>query len=837
MLLLLGLLLLDGLGGLLLLLLPLLLGRLGGLLSPEDLALEQRPEGVRHPVIGLRDPAARQGVELVGLLGKGPDGLTQIGGRLVLGALGAVQRLLGAGAGGVGLGLGLHFGGGLGHALPGGPDGLIGHAQIQHRRLDLPLQGGGIHLILPGGGRLGVLHRRRHQGGGVQFHRVKGDQHLLQVIVLRVQLAQLLDGQPRLLLAGLVLGQLPVQLVQLGLGAVHRLLGAGPPLQLGLGGGQVLLQHGLAALQGGGHLPVHVVVGQRVHQLLTVVHGEHQPHQPLHVPQSGGGGAAASAGGAAPRRLQGGQQGVQPLLGLGHRLVHHGSVGQGHVPAPADLLGRAVLLLAEQDHGAVLIAVLALEPVAPHRAVRLVGRPLGPGHLGGLLLVLGRPQVGLAQAFPGDQLPVGGVLLRGEPEAVHLGLALPLLIAAQGGEAQLLVDDQEAVPPVGLGELGLPKGLPQLPGGEAQQPRPVQGSPAELAGVDHLSALGVEGAVAVHGQLGQAALVPQLAVLVPLDGAVRLSGGKFAPDLIAVLQVEGAAAVVESLGEGAPVEHIPVLPVRGALPLVEALGKGTGVGPLAAGVVGGAVPLLEAGRKVPPVGQGAVLIQAPHALVQAVGKLPLIDQHAALIAGAGAAAHPVHKIALVDEQAVLVILPALALEQAVLQGPAVHGVLLGLVVVDHHPARPAVQIPVLLPEVGGKEMTEEEGPHHKVDQQGGHHQPHRQQDQKGLGHKQTLSLDVVLPLGGLLHRRGRPLEGGGGHLGGIPGDVGDPAPIGPYPGHLPGEEGPDGAEKDSKRSGDLSQQKAKQRKSPYVSSSGPMPCMKTWHISNVQSKV
>ena len=65
-----------------------------------------------------------------------------------------------------------------------------------------------------------------------------------------------------------------------------------------------------------------------------------------------------------------------------------------------------------------------------------------------------------------------------------------------------------------------------------------------------------------------------------------------------------------------------------------------------------------------------------------------------------------------------------------------------------------------------------------------------------------------IPGGGLFHCGGRALEGGGGRLGGVPGDVGELPEFGAYARQRPDDERPDGSKKDADGIHQLSQEKA-----------------------------
>src|SRR5699024_8601713 len=124
----------------------------------------------------------------------------------------------------------------------------------------------------------------------------------------------------------------------------------------------------------------------------------------------------------------------------------------------------------------------------------------------------------------------------------------------------------------------LPKGPPQLLGGEGEQPGPVQGAPVHLSGVEDLPVLPVKGPKAIRGHIVGGAFIPEGPVLIPLDGSGGQPGVKLRPDLVSILPVEYAGTLVEALGKGALIADPAVRGILGALTLVCPAGKGPHVG-------------------------------------------------------------------------------------------------------------------------------------------------------------------------------------------------------------------------------------------------------------------
>ena len=456
-----------------------------------------------------------------------------------------------------------------GRLLPGGPGrlgGLIGLLQGQQALLGL--QQRRILLRLP---RRGLVLHRPVQGGHVQGGRVEKADQPAQVAVRYVHPRGGGGGQRRLLLPDAALGQAQVQRIDPALqGVGPGLVAASPGNEEGLLL-QKLPQHAAVFLQGLDGLLVFPHREQVAHQGVGLLPGEHQPHQTGRV----AGGRRPAAGRRLLQRLQ---QLVQPLLALRLSVPDDRDGGGGHLPGPLPPEeGRGSVLLLRQG-GAAPAAPGAAGLMPGAAAVQLRGQ--GGGADEGLqlprLVKAFRPLAEGVQTAEGQQgghgvLPLPG----GKPQAVHRRLLTLLPVAAQGPQPQLPVDQEEAAPGiVRLRQGGAAEGLPQLRDGQGQQPRPVQGAPVQLPGVDHRAAFGVEGAVAVGRQVIGRAVIPQGAVPVPPDGPVVPACLKIGlNEAQVVLQITGALPGVLPLGEGALVAEGAVLPEGGTRPLPESVHK------------------------------------------------------------------------------------------------------------------------------------------------------------------------------------------------------------------------------------------------------------------------
>ena len=379
-------------------------------------------------------------------------------------------------------------------------------------------------------------------------------------------------------------------------------------------------------------------------------------------------------------------------------------------------------------------------------------------------------------------LPFHGARGRPQPEGGAELTALrripgPLAVRPSVRHAALIDDPAVRIPVEGagaVGGVGLP--IPLIAGIAAGIIADALALPlavVEFSVVGHIAVSGVEAvelALALVEPGGKLPVVYDLPVPVDRAAALRNPGGEAAVIAQGAVLIELAPALVHVLQELAGIEDPPV-----------------GIDGAAAGA--------QAAVILPVINQLAFLIQPAPAAVQSLREGALIDQDSVLIGLSAAGALPVLQLALVQQHALPVVQLRLPLEHPVLQAAGEEGKGLFLIGIDDDLAAPFRHPLVFLPEPGGEEAAEDEGPHHKVDNEPQGRQEQHDADDQRLGDEQPSRFHIVRSFAGLLGGGHHPLEGGGGRLGGAAGEVRQSAELRADAHELSGKESLQRAEK------------------------------------------
>ena len=363
------------------------------------------------------------------------------------------------------------------------------------------------------------------------------------------------------------------QRVPLGLQIVHGGLAAVAHGQLGLGICELLVHTGQIFLQR--RLPLRLLpIGE---------HGVQKRGSLVHIGAAGQGcgrvlpavvgifGGGTGGGGRAFTQVHRRQEllhsvGVAGGLRIGHVLgVQHLRCGAQAAPAEQDRRVSAVETrggMARHSHHLGLI-----DPGG--QAHPLQGRK-GHNTLPLNAVGIGLHHDAVVAGKQGNPCPLGR---RCKIDCINLGISFGSLIGAEGRQPQLGAGDKIAAGGVLRRLCPLAQDRAQILRRQVQQPCAVQRAAGELALIDCLTPLIVEGTVALGTVIAPFPLVIELACLEPLDGTGGGTGLELAVNPLVLRQIQTAAAIVKIQRETALIEQNAVLPISGAGSLPQALGK------------------------------------------------------------------------------------------------------------------------------------------------------------------------------------------------------------------------------------------------------------------------